>query len=160
MAALLLIAHAPTPLTQDLRDALAGGAGDELVEGVEVRVAPPLEVTADDINAADAVLVLSTANFGYMAGLVKDLFDRTFLQIGGALANDGRAGESPQRRVPFGLCVHGRYDTEGATRSILALTTAVGWVQCAPVLELLGDLTEDDRAAAHELGATLAALIA
>ena len=55
--------------------------------------------------------------------------------------------------------MHGRYDTEGAIRSVQSLAGALPWVQAAPVLSVLGDVTDADRAAAYELGATLAALV-
>lgn len=160
MAIVLLVAHAPTEGTRTLRDALAAGAGDELIEDVTVVVRTPLETTADDLNAADGVLLLSTANFGYMAGLVKDLFDRTFLAIGGSLGADGGSAPGAGGRKPFGLCVHGRYDTEGAVRSITSIVGALPWRLAAPVLALLGEVGEAESAAAHELGATVSALTA
>ena len=61
--------------------------------------------------------------------------------------------------APFGLYVHGRYDTQGAVRSVLSIVGALGWRQAAEVLEVLGDVTEEHRAAAYELGGTLAALL-
>jgi hypothetical protein len=44
-------------------------------------------------------------------------------------------------------------------RSVLSITGALPWQQAAPVLEVLGDLDEDARAAAYELGGTVAALL-
>ena len=74
-----------------------------------------------------------------------------------ALPESARAGLSA---TPFGLYVHGRYDTTGAVRSVLAITGALPWRQSAEVLEVLGDVTDGDRDAAYELGGTLAALLA
>lgn len=61
--------------------------------------------------------------------------------------------------MPFGLYVHGRYDTTGAVRSVQAITAALPWRQGFDVLEVLGDLTGEHREAAYELGGTLAALV-
>ena len=61
---------------------------------------------------------------------------------------------------PFGLYVHGRYDTTGAVRSVLSITGALGWKQAAGVLEVLGDLDESHDESAYELGGTLSALLA
>lgn len=160
MVTLLIVAHAPTANTELLRDALAAGASDEAIEGVVVDVRVPLDVDAETLNRADAVLLLSTANFGYMAGLVKDLFDRTFLSIGGSLDASGGSASGAGGRKPFGLCVHGRYDTEGAVRSIESIVNALPWTRVAPVLALLGEVSETETRAAYELGATVAALIA
>ena len=55
--------------------------------------------------------------------------------------------------------MHGRYDTTGAVRSVLSIVGALPWNQAAEVLEVLGDVGDDERAAAYELGGTLAALL-
>ena len=55
--------------------------------------------------------------------------------------------------------MHGRYDTTGAVRSVQSIVQALGWQQSAPVLEILGDVGEHERAAAYELGGTIAALL-
>jgi hypothetical protein len=96
-----------------------------------------------------------------MSGALKHFFDSTFLQIGGALSSTGAADESSGATAgrPFGLYVHGRYDTEGATRSVLSIVTALRWKQVAGVLQVLGEVTEPDLARAYELGGTLAALL-
>ena len=104
---------------------------------------------------------MTPANFGYMSGALKHFFDSLFLQVGGALADDGAAGGSGATggRRPFGLAVHGRYDTTGAVRSVLSITGALPWQQAAPVLELLGDLDDEALEAGRELGGTVAALL-
>ena len=55
--------------------------------------------------------------------------------------------------------MHGRYDTTGAVRSVSSIVQALPWTQAAEVLEVLGDVTEEHREAAYELGGTLAALL-
>lgn len=160
MARLLIVHHCPTGNTRRLAEALSAGAHDEAIEGVDVVALPPERVTADEINASDAIVILTPANFGYMSGLVKDLFDRTFLLIGGALSDTGNASSTTGGRIPYGLCVHGRYDTEGAIRSVQSIAQALPWTQGAAVLSVVGDVTADDESAAYELGATMAALIA
>lgn len=159
MARLLLVHHSPTPTLRDLTDAVLAGTRDEAVTGVEVVERPALEASAEDVLGADGYLLVTPANFGYMSGALKHFFDSLFLQVGGALGEDGSAAGSSGGRRPFGLAVHGRYDTTGAVRSVLAITGALPWQQAAPVLEVLGDPDEEARAAAYELGGTLAALL-
>jgi uncharacterized protein (TIGR02996 family) len=79
-----------------------------------------------------------------------------------SLAADGSAGGPGGGTAgrPFGLLVHGRYDTTGAVRSVLSIVGALGWRQSAEVLEVMGDVDDDARAKGYELGATLAALLA
>ncbi|MGZ8750475.1 MAG: flavodoxin family protein [Pseudonocardia sp.] len=159
MRRLLVVHHSPTPAVRSLTDAVVAGANDDAIEGVEVAVRAALEATADDVLAADGYLLGTTANFGYMSGALKHFFDTIFLEAGGALADDGSAGTGGGGRKPFGLWVHGRYDTTGAVRSVLSVVGALPWVRSAEVLEVLGDVDQADRDAAHELGATLAALV-
>lgn len=161
MPRLLVVHHSPTGSLQRLTDAVVAGAHDDQITGVDVVVRPALEATADDVLAADGYLVGSSANFGYMSGALKHFFDSTFLQIGGALDEHGGAGDSTgvTAKRPFGLYVHGRYDTTGAIRSILAITGALGWAQSAATLDVLGNVGPADLENAYELGATLAAML-
>jgi multimeric flavodoxin WrbA len=162
VSTLLVVHHSPTPALQALTDSVLAGAGDDAIEGVEVVVRPALEATADDVLAADGYLLGTTANFGYMSGALKHFFDSTFLEIGGALSSTGSADDSAGRTAgrPFGLYVHGRYDTAGAVRSVLSIVGALRWRQAAEVLEVLGEVREEQHAAAYELGGTISALIA
>ena len=160
MSRLLVVHHSPTPSVQALTDAVVAGTRDEALHGVEVTVRPALEAGAEDVLAADGFLLGTPANFGYMSGALKHFFDTIFLQAGGALTDDGSAGGSGSgRRKPFGLWVHGRYDTTGAVRSVLAIVQALAWQQAAPVLEVLGEVRDEHRSAAYELGGTLGALV-
>jgi multimeric flavodoxin WrbA len=160
-ATLLVVHHSPTRSTRALLDAVLAGAHDDAIEGVDVVVRPALEATAQDVLAADGYLLGTPANFGYMSGALKHFFDSTFLQVGGALSSTGAADESSGTTAgrPFGLFVHGRYDTEGATHSVTSIVGALRWRQAAEVLEVLGDVEEEHRTSAYELGGTLAALL-
>ncbi|MBS42095.1 MAG: flavodoxin [Nocardioides sp.] len=160
MPVLLVVHHSPTPSVETLTEAVLAGTRDEAISGVDVLVRPALEATVDDVLGADGYLIGTTANFGYMSGALKHFFDSLFLQVGGSLAEDGSASGAGGGKKPFGLWVHGRYDTTGAVRSVLSITGALPWRQAAEVLEVLGDVEDDERAAAYELGGTLAALVA
>ncbi len=161
MPQLLVVHHSPSRSLRSLTDAVVAGAGDPAIEGVEVVVRPALEATADDVLAADGYVLGTSANFGYMSGAVKHFFDSTFLAIGGALDPSGAADESSGATTgrPYGLYVHGRYDLTGAVRSVQSIVGALGWKQSYDVLEVLGDVDDEQAAAAYELGATIAALL-
>jgi multimeric flavodoxin WrbA len=161
MARLLVVHHSPTRSMQALTEAVLAGASDDAIEDVEVVVRPALEATADDVLAADGYLLGTPANFGYMSGALKHFFDTTFLAVGGALDESGGAGQSAgaTKGRPFGLYVHGRYDTTGAVFSVLSIVGALGWKQGYDVLEVLGDPGDAHREAAYELGGTIAALL-
>lgn len=166
MSRLLVVHHSPTPVSRALADAvLAGTRAPELEEmgsdALEVVERHALDAGAADLAAADGLLLGTTANFGYMSGALKHFFDTVFLEAGGALAADGGSdGTAPSSRttLPFGLWVHGRYDTTGATGSVLSIAGALPWRQVAPPLEILGDVGQGEQDAAYDLGATVAAL--
>ncbi len=161
MARLLVVHHSPTRSTQALLEAALAGAHDDAIEGVEVVVLPALEATADDVLAADGYLLGSPVNFGYMSGALKHFFDSTFLAVGGALDPSGGAGESEgaTRGRPYGLWMHGRYDLTGGIRAVQSIVGALGWKQSYDVLAVLGDVGDEERSSAYELGATIAALL-
>ena len=166
MPRLLLVHHSPTKALQALTERVLAGARDPEITGVEVVERRALdfatgEADHEDLLAADGFVLGTTANFGYMSGALKHVFDSTFLQVGGALDPSGAAGESSgvTKGRPFGLYVHGRYDTTGAVRSVLSITGALGWRQGFDVLEAMGDVGDADLEAAYELGGTIAALL-
>ncbi len=167
MPRLLIVHHSPTRGLTELTDAVVAGANDDAIEDVEVSVLEALafargEAGHEDLLAADGYVLGTTANFGYMSGAIKHVFDSTFLQIGGALSDDGGGAPSQgaTQRRPFGLYVHGRYDTTGAVRSVLSITGALGWRQGYDVLEVMGDVTGAETESAYALGGTIAALLA
>jgi multimeric flavodoxin WrbA len=166
MARLLVVHHSPTRALQALTERVLAGTRDDAIEGIEVVEHAALDFASgaashEDLLAADGYLLGTTANFGYMSGALKHVFDSTFLQIGGALDPSGAAGESAgvTQGRPFGLYVHGRYDTTGAVRSVLSITGALGWRQGYDVLEAMGDVDDADLEGAYELGGTIAALL-
>lgn len=159
-ARLLVVGHAPSPGVRRLLDAVVSGGRDDALEGVEVVLRPALEATAADVLAADGLVLVTPANFGYMSGALKHFFDTVFLEVGGALGRDGSGAPSGGARArPFGLLVHGRYDTTGAVRAVLAITGALPWRQAAEVVEVLGEVGEAEAQRAYELGGTIAALL-
>ena len=159
MPRLLIVHHSPTDLVRSITQRVVAGANDDAIDGVEVVVRPALEATADDVLGADGYLLGTTANFGYMSGALKHFFDSIFLEAGGALSDDGSAGSGGDGKKPYGLWVHGRYDTTGAVRSVQSIVGALPWRQSAEVLEILGDPTGEQLDAAYDLGGTIAALV-
>ena len=78
MKRLLIVAHAPSPNTLRLRDAVAEGARNPDIEGVDVEVLSPFDTGPEQVLAAQAVILGTTENLGYMSGALKDFFDRNY----------------------------------------------------------------------------------
>ena len=75
---LLIVAHAPSPNTRKLAEAALRGARHPDIEQVETRWVPPLEAQPQDVLQADAIILGTTENLGYMSGALKDFFDRCY----------------------------------------------------------------------------------
>jgi multimeric flavodoxin WrbA len=145
---LLVVHHTPSPAVRALFEAVvAGTALPELAE-VSVVDEPALSATAWDVLNAEAYLLVTPANIGYMSGALKHFFDTIYYPC-----MDATAGR------PWGLIVHGNDDTAGAVRSIERIVSALKWRQVAPVLSVVGP---PDAAALHQardVAATVAAAL-
>jgi multimeric flavodoxin WrbA len=146
MTTLLVVHHTPSPATHSLLEAVRSGATDPSIEGVDVVLRPTLALTVPDVLEADAYLLGTPANFGYMSGALKHAFDTIYYPC--LDATRGR---------PYGLWVHGNEDTAGAVRAVEAITTGLGWTAVRPPLEVMGTPAKEALDAAWELGATTAA---
>jgi multimeric flavodoxin WrbA len=149
MARLLVVHHTTSPSLEELLEAVLAGARTDEIEGVEVELRAALGTTAVDVLAADAVVLGTPANLGYMSGALKHFFDQVYYPC--RLAKQG---------LPYGLYVHGNSDTAGAVRGVDTITTGLGWQQVHVPVVVLGTPTAADREACWDLGATVAATVA
>jgi len=76
MAKVLVIYHSQGGTTEKMAKAV--GEGAQQVTGTQVTVKRALDAGADDLLGCDAIAVGSPDYFSYMAGGVKDFFDRAF----------------------------------------------------------------------------------
>jgi multimeric flavodoxin WrbA len=129
-------------------EAVREGATDPSIEGVDLVVRAALAATAVDVLAADAYLLGTPANLGYMSGALKHFFDQIYYPC--LDATRGRA---------YGVFVHGNSDTTGAVRGIEIITTGLRWRLGQQVVSVTGEPTRDDLEACRELGASMAALL-
>jgi hypothetical protein len=149
MAVLLIVHHTTSPALQAMFEAARAGAGTDDIEGVEVAVRPALTASAADVLAADAYLLGTPANIGYMSGALKHFFDGIYYPC----------LEATQRR-PYALYVHGNSDTTGAVRAVESITSGLSWRRARPPLSVIGPPSAADLEDCWELGAVLAAELA
>jgi NAD(P)H-dependent FMN reductase len=127
-------------------DAVMSGATDERIEGVAVVARPALVATAVDVLAADAYVLGTPANLGYMSGALKHFFDQIYYPCLHATA---------QR--PYGMYIHGNNDTNGAVRAIEIITTGLQWQRAQEPVIALGGPSQPQLESCWELGAAMAA---
>lgn len=145
---LLVLSHSRTGTTAQLADAVVGGAA---ATGLEI-VVRALDVTGaglDEVLAADALVLLTPARFGAVAGLTKDLFERIYPWF--AEVPDVHPG------LPWTMVAKGATDPTGAVRDVERIATGLRWKQVQPPLVVTGEVADHHLEAAAELGATMAA---
>lgn len=143
---LLIVAHAPSDNTRKLALAVLKGAGHEEVESVEAVWKPPLETEPDDVLKADAIILGTTENLGYMSGALKDFFDRCYYPV-----------LEQKQGLPCALYVRAGHDGTGTLRAIKTIVTGLRWQWVQEPLLLKGNWQEDFVAQAEELGLYMAA---
>ena len=114
MKHLLIVYHSQSGKTAAMAHAVRRGAMHPDIESVEVRMRAVADAGPLDLLWCDAVIFATPENFGYMAGAMKDFFDRTFYPCQGRLegvscavvvgaGNDGTGALGALRRIVRGF---------------------------------------------------------
>ncbi len=143
---LLIVAHVPSPNTLRLREAAVEGARSPDIEGVEVTAASPFDVGPEDVLAANAILLGTTENLGYMSGALKDFFDRIYYPC-----------LEQTEGLSYGLYIRAGHDGTGTRRGVETIVTGLSWRAVQDPLILRGDFQEDFVGQCEELGMLMAA---
>jgi multimeric flavodoxin WrbA len=143
---LLIVAHNPSINTQKLVAATLRGATHEDIEGVEVKHIPPLQAVADDVLWADAIILGTTENFGYMSGALKDFFDRIYYPC-----------LEHTEAMPFATYIRAGLDGNGTKIAIGKITTGLKWKAVQESIILHGEYRSEFEDQCEELGMLMAA---
>jgi NAD(P)H-dependent FMN reductase len=142
----LFVHHTVSPATHTLFVAALEGARDPQIEGVEVVVRPALTASAADALEADAYLLGSPVNLGYLSGALKHFFDGIYYPC----------LEATQAR-PFAVYLHSNSDATGAMRALDSITAGLGWRPAQAPVVVAGEPTAQDRSSVRDMAAALAA---
>ena len=146
MKKLLIVAHAPSPNTLRLREAVEEGTRHEDIENVEVTVLAPLDAGPDDVLACDAIILGTTENLGYMSGALKDFFDRSYYPC-----------LEKTQGLPFAYYIRAGHDGTGTNRAIESITTGLRWKLMQEPLICRGEYRDEFEQQCRELGMYVAA---
>ncbi len=109
---------------------------------------PAQEAGPDEVDAADACVIVTPENFGMVSGLVKDFLERIYPWF----------EEVPDRRpgLPYLLVAKGGNDGGGAVRDVTRILTGLRWRGVLPPIVVSGSVTDEHLAHVREQAATLA----
>lgn len=141
---ILIVYASQSGATSRLAEAVERGARE--APSAEVRRMHGTEAALEDLLWCDALVVVTPENFGYMAGAVKDFFDRTFYPAQGKVNN-----------LPYALVVRGGNDGTFARDAVLRIARGYPLKLVAePIMSVADDL-DGPLGQAEELGQTLVA---
>jgi len=143
---LLIVAHQPSANTKKLVEACVNGTAAAESDEVLVCIVEPLECTPEQVLEADAVIILTTENLGYMAGATKDFFDRVYYPV-----------LQKKQGMPFAVVIRAGLDGTGTQRAIESICTGLRWNLAQPILLCKGEWQDAFEEQCHELGQYMAA---
>lgn len=146
MVTILIVYHSQTGRTKKMAQAVAKGAHS--IQNARAVLKEARETTLDDLLNGDGLAFGSPEYFGYMAGAIKDLFDRTYYQA---------RGRKEIFRKPYVVFISAGNDGLGALTSIERIC---GGYQLKKVYEPViarGDIDETILGRCEELGRVIAA---
>lgn len=141
-----MIAHTPSANLQALADAVMHGAQHPDIKDVNTQLIAPLQATADDVLAADAIILLTPENLGYMSGAMKDFFDRIYYPC-----------LETKQGLPCAIIIRAGHDGTGTKRALESILTGLRWRIVQEVLTCTGGFQKSFEAQCEELGACVAA---
>jgi multimeric flavodoxin WrbA len=146
MKHLLIVYHLPQGKMLAMAEAVERGARHPQVSGVEVRVRLALEAGVEDLLWADALLLGTPENFGYMSGGMKDFLDRTFYPCEGKLEG-----------MPFAMFISAGNDGSGAMNAIRRITNGFAFKEAQDPVLVVGAIQHAHCEVLETLGTTMAA---
>jgi multimeric flavodoxin WrbA len=143
---LLIVAHAPSPNTRRLLDAAVDGARSPDIDNVAVTALSPFDTKPEHVLAAQAVILGTTENLGYMSGALKDFFDRIYYPC-----------LEHTEGLPYLLYVRAGHDGTGTRRAVQTIVTGLRWRAVQEPLICRGDWDEAFVDQCREVGMLMAA---
>lgn len=143
---LLIVGHVPSPNTQRLRDAVLQGAEHPDVSGVDVECMSPFDAEPADVMAAQAIILGTTENLGYMSGALKDFFDRIYYPC-----------LEEKQGLPYALYIRAGMDGTGTRKGVETIVTGLRWRAVQEPLLCRGDWDDAFVGKCEELGTLVSA---
>lgn len=145
MKTLLIITHAPSENTARLANAASLGARHPDI-AIKVVCKKPEDTEPEDVLQADGILLGTTENLSYMAGLTKDFFDRCYYPV-----------LEEKQGLPIAVYIRAGFDGTGTRRALETILTGLRWQLVQPIMVLKGPWQDGFIEEVEVLAMTLAA---
>ncbi len=146
MGRILIIYHSQTGNTQKMAESVARGS--DSIDNVHVVLKRASEATLKDLMECDGLALGSPEYFGYMAGMIKDFFDRTY--------NEAR-GRKEVFKKPYVVFISAGNDGSGALSSIERICIGYQLKKVYEPVVAKGEINQGILMRCEELGKTIAA---
>lgn len=140
------VCHTPSPNTRKLANTLAAGMKACCEGPGRVNVIAPEAADADTVLGASGIIIGTTENFGTMAGLTKDFFERIYYPC-----------LEQTQGLPVAVYIRAGEDGRGSAAQLEKIITGLRWRLVQPVLTLRGPWTDSFGEQVENLGGTVAA---
>lgn len=146
MCTILVLYHSQTGNTEQMAKTVAQGV--DSIEGCHAVLKRASQADLEDLATCDGVAFGSPENFGYMSGMLKDFFDRTYVQ----------AQEHKEIfKKPYVVFISAGNDGTGALSSIERILLGYQLKKVFEPIIARDGVNEEDLASCLELGQTIAA---
>jgi multimeric flavodoxin WrbA len=144
---ILVVYHSQAGHTQKMAKAVAKGASS--VKNVRVILKKAADATLEDLIACDGLAIGSPEYFGYMAGMIKDFFDRTY--------EEARTRKEEIFKKPYVVFISAGNDGSGASAWIDRICKGFTFKKVSDPIISRGDVTGEELEKCYELGKLIAA---
>lgn len=145
---LLIISHAPSVNTQKIVQQLYQSAiiiNQDLEPALNILQKNALSAKPKDVLMADAIILMTPENLGYMSGGMKDFFDRIYYPC-----------LEHKQGLPVCAIIRAGHDGTGTKRAIESITTGLKWRWVQEPLILKGEWQDNFMRQAKELSQAMA----
>ena len=146
MTRILIIYHSQAGHTEAMAERVARGAAS--ISGVEAVLKKSGEATLQDLLECDGIAIGSPEYFGYMAGMVKDFFDRTY---------EPAREDKRVFKKPYVVFISAGNDGSGALNQIERICLGYPLKKIYAPVVAKGELDEAILKKCEDLGKTIAA---
>ena len=129
-----------------MAQSVARGAGS--IENVDVIIKRASEATIQDLTECHGIAIGSPEYFGYMAGMIKDFFDRTYNEV---------RGIKEIFKKPYVVFISAGNDGRGALNSIERICTGYQFKKVYEPVVARGEIDQRILTKCEDLGKTIAA---